>query len=54
MLAALFAWSYAIVILILMGEADRYSAVWWMGAAAAAWMAFAGAMAGWSSARRYE
>jgi hypothetical protein len=54
MLAALFAWSYAIVILILMGEAERFSAVWWLGAVAAGWMAFAGAMAGWGASRSYE
>ncbi|CAB4152901.1 hypothetical protein UFOVP609_33 [uncultured Caudovirales phage] len=54
MLAALFAWSYAIVIMILMGEAERFSGVWWLGAAAATWMAFAGAMAGWINAKRYE
>jgi hypothetical protein len=54
MLSALFAWSYSIIIMLLMGEADRFSFVWWLGAVAAAWMAFAGAMAGWSSTRDYE
>ena len=54
MLAALFAWSYAIVIMILMGEAERFSGVWWLGFVAAGWMAFAGAIAGWTEAKRYE
>jgi len=54
MLSALFAWSYAVVIMLLMAEVERLSVTWWLGAVAACWMAFAGAMAGWSSYRTYE
>lgn len=51
MIAALFAWSYSVLIFALVGEVETE----WLritGIVAAIWMAIAGALAGWNTYRR--